>query len=350
MADFFDELEKTLGNVHARAASKGVVGDSTEYIDTGVYWLNAVLSGSIYHGFPDNKIMVLQGEPSTGKSFFTLAIAANYLKANPKARLIFMETEGAITKDLLESRGLDVSRVFVAPVSTVQEMKTTAIRALDAYQKLEEKHGMMFLLDSLGMLSTDKEVKDAIDASDKRDMTRAQLLRSTFRVIGLKLAQLNVPMVCTNHTYAVVGAYVPTSIGSGGSGDKYAASVILNLTKSQDKEGTDRVGNIIKARVVKSRFTREGAVAQCKLSYSKGLDKWFGMTDFAIESGIWKKSGTRVELPDGSKLFAKVIYADPEKYFTKDVLDAIDKHVGSLYNFGGDDVPDFDTDEEKNDE
>lgn len=334
MSDLFKLLNNTLQNKHKGVVEDGVVGDYAGYISTGSYWLNAVLSGSIYNGFPSNKIMILQGVSSTGKSYFALSMIANYLNEYPDAKVCFLETEGAISKSLFVERGIDPKRVFVVSISTVQEFRSTTAQILDAYDKQPEKHPLLIVVDSLGMLSTDKEQADALSNGDKKDMTRASLLRSAFRVISLRLAEHNVPMICTNHTYAQVGAYVPTNIGSGGGGAVYSASTIIDLSKSQDKEGTARVGNIIKAKVTKSRFTREGIVASCKLSYTKGLDKYFGLVDLAIDAGIWKSTGTRVEMEDGSKVFAKVIYADPEKYFTDDVMKRIDAHVGSIYKFG----------------
>ena len=105
----------------------------------------------------------------------------------------------------------------------------------------------MFVLDSLGMLSTEKEIQDALDDKQVRDMTKSQLVKGAFRMLTLKLGQANVPLLVTNHTYDVIGAYVPTKEMGGGSGLKYAASTIIYLSKKKEKDGTEVVGNIIKA-------------------------------------------------------------------------------------------------------
>ena len=115
----------------------------------------------------------------------------------------------------------------------------------------------MFCLDSLGMLSTSKEVDDTEQGKDTRDMTRAQVVKSIFRVLTLKLGKANVPMLVTNHTYDVVGSYVPMKEMGGGSGLKYAASTIIYLSKKKEKDGTEVIGNIIKCETKKSRFTKE---------------------------------------------------------------------------------------------
>jgi RecA/RadA recombinase len=323
-------------------ADDGVVGDTANFIDTGSYALNALLSGSIFGGLPGNKVIALAGESSTGKTFYALGIAKNFLQNHPEAGVFYFETEGALTKDMLEERGIDTKRFVIVPVSTVQEFRTQAVKILDAYEKTGKKDNrppIMMCLDSLGMLSTSKEMEDTAEGKDTRDMTRAQLVRGAFRVLSLKLAKLDVPMIVTNHTYAVVGAYVPTKTMGGGDGLKYAASTIVFLSKSKDKDGTEVIGNIIKCKLEKSRFTREQSMVETNLNFSKGLDRHYGLIDLAVEAGIWKSQGGRIELPDGKKVFGKNIMGDPKKYFTDNVLKEIDTYCGHKYKFGhgGDD-------------
>ena len=119
------------------------------------------------------------------------------------------------------------------------------------------------------MLSTTKEVEDTEAGKDTRDMTRAQVVKSIFRVLTLKLGKANVPMLVTNHTYDVVGAYIPTKEMGGGSGLKYASSTIIYLSKKKEKDGKEVVGNIIKAKTAKSRLTKENADAEIRLYYDK---------------------------------------------------------------------------------
>lgn len=338
---FLKSIVKELDNEYAGLADDGVVGDTATFIDTGSYSLNALLSGSIFGGLPGNKVTALAGESSTGKTFYALGIAKNFLQTHAEAGVFYFETEGALTKDMLRERGIDTKRFVIVPVSTVQEFRTQAVKILDAYEKSGKKENrppIMMCLDSLGMLSTSKEMEDTAEGKDTRDMTRAQLVRGAFRVLSLKLAKLDVPMIVTNHTYAVVGAYVPTKTMGGGDGLKYAASTIVFLSKSKDKDGTVVVGNIIKCKLEKSRFTREQSMVETNLNFKTGLDRHYGLIDLAVESGLWKSQGGRIELPDGKKLFGKAIMSDPNKYFTEDVLAEIDKYCGSKYKFGvGDD-------------
>jgi RecA/RadA recombinase len=177
---------------------------------------------------------------------------------------------------------------------------------------------------------------DTAEGKETRDMTRSQIVKSTFRVLTLKLGQANVPMLMTNHTYDVIGSMFPQKEMGGGSGLKYAASTIIYLGKRKEKIGTEVVGNIIHCKTYKSRITKENSQIDVKLTYKRGLDKHYGLLQLGEEAGIFKKVSTRYEMPDGSKVFGKAINDDPEKYFTKEVLEKIDEHARQKFTYGSD--------------
>ena len=174
------------------------------------------------------------------------------------------------------------------------------------------------------MLSTTKEVEDTSDGKETRDMTRAQVLKVAFRVLTLKLAKAKVPMVVTNHTYDVVGSMFPTKEMGGGSGLKYASSIVY-LSKKKEKDGTEVIGNIVHCKNHKSRLTIENKMVDVRLTYDKGLDRHYGLIDLAVKYDIFKSVSTRIELPDGSKQYGKTIMNDPEKYFTEDVMKQLEE-------------------------
>ena len=184
------------------------------------------------------------------------------------------------------------------------------------------------------MLSTTKEVEDTAEGKETRDMTRAQVLKAAFRVLTLKLGRAKVPMVVTNHTYDVVGSMFPTKEMGGGSGLKYAASSIVYLSKKKEKDGTEVIGNIIHCKNQKSRLTKENKMVDVRLTYDKGLDRYYGLLELAEEAGVFKKVSTRYELPDGSKQFGKTILNDPETYFTDDVMKTIEEHAIKVFKYG----------------
>jgi RecA/RadA recombinase len=332
-------MVKMSGNKYASLVSEGLEGsDVGGFVDTGCYLFNGLLSASIYGGLPNNKILALAGESSTGKTYFTLGIVSKFLKDNPDAVVLYFDSEQAVTSEMFKNRGIDPKRIAVFPVSTVEEFRHQAITIVDKYLELpkEDRKPTMIVLDSLGLLSTSKEMNDTAEGKETRDMTRAQIVKSTFRVLTVKLGIAKIPMIMTNHTYQVVGAYVPMSEMGGGTGLKYAASTIINLSKKKDKnaEGED-VGNIIHAKLYKGRFTKENKQIDVRLNYDSGLDPYYGLVEIAVNAGIFKKNSTRIELPDGSKVFEKTIYDNPEKYFTKDILDKLDKAVYNEFSYGG---------------
>ena len=335
--DFSKELKDIVKEIGGEYASVAAEIDETEtYVDTGSYIFNALVSGSIFGGVSGNKITAIAGETSTGKTFFSLAVVKNFLDSHPDGYCLYFDTEAAITKSLLESRGVNTQRTIVINVVTVEEFRTKTLKAVDIYLKkaVEERKPCIFVLDSLGMLSTEKEIKDALDDKQVRDMTKSQLVKGTFRMLTLKLGQANIPMIVTNHTYDVIGAYVPTKEMGGGSGIKYAASTIIYLSKKKEKDGTEVIGNIIKAKTAKSRLSKENKDVEIRLFYDeRGLDRYYGLLELGELGGLWKNTAGRYEI-GGKKLYAKEILKDPEKYFTSEVMQALDETAAKEFSYG----------------
>ena len=144
-------------------------------------------------------------------------------------------------------------------------------------QDPSDRKPLLLILDSLGMLSTTKEMEDTAEGKETRDMTRAQIVKAVFRVLTLKLGKAKVPLIITNHTYDVVGSMFPKKEMGGGSGLKYASSSIVYLSRRKEKDGTEIIGNIIHCKNYKSRLTRENALVDVRLTYDKGLDRYYGL-------------------------------------------------------------------------
>jgi len=192
----------------------------------------------------------------------------------------------------------------------------------------------MFVLDSLGMLSTEKEIRDALDDKQVRDMTKSQLVKGAFRMLTLKLGQANIPLIVTNHTYDVIGSYVPTKEMGGGSGLKYASSTIIYLSKKKEKDKTEVVGNIIKAKTAKSRLSKENQQVEIRLYYDeRGLDRYYGLLELGEYGGMWKNVAGRYEI-DGKKIYGKEILKNPQQYFTDDIMSKLDKIAKSVFSYG----------------
>ena len=334
---FLDTVIKESGNEFASRVSDGVAaGDTSSFVDTGSHIFNAVVSGSLFGGIPSNKVTALAGESSTGKTFFALSVVRNFLNQHSDGGVIYFESESAISKDMIESRGIDSKRMVIFPVATIEEFRTQATRILDKYLKepKDKRQPLMFVLDSLGMLSTSKEMEDISNDKQVRDMTKSQLIKGAFRVLTLKLGQAQVPMIVTNHTYDVIGSYVPQKEMGGGAGLKYAASTIIYLTKSKEKEGTDLVGNIIKCEAKKSRLTKEGSKVATRLYFDeRGLDKYYGLLELGEQYNIFTRVGNRLKFGETS-VYPKSVLANPEKYFTDEVMAQLEEAARTEYGYG----------------
>jgi len=333
MSDFLDELINISGNEYASKASDGMLGKVNNYIDTGSYILNALLSGSIHKGLPANKITAFAGESATGKTFFILGIVKQFLTDNPTGGVLYFESESALTPEMIEEREIDSTRFIQLPVATIQDFAQQASRVVDKHIENSEAP-LLLCLDSLGMLSTAKEVEDITTGANKVDMTKARIVKGTFRVLTLKLAKAGIPLLVTNHTYKQVGAMFPQDIMGGGSGLQYAASSIVFLSKRKEKVGTDIIGNVIHCKNFKSRLAKENKKIDVLLTYDQGLNRHYGLLDLAEKYDIIKKVSTRYELPDGAKIFGKQIMEDPEKYFTDDIMEKLEIAAQKEFQYG----------------
>ena len=332
--DFLKDIVKEIGDEYTQLAAD--IEETERFVDTGSYIFNGLVSGSIFGGVSSNKITAIAGESSTGKTFFALAVVKNFLDSNPDGYCLYFDTEAAVNKPLLESRGIDLKRLVVINVVTIEEFRSKALKAVDIYLKkpIEERKPCMFVLDSLGMLSTEKEITDALNDKQVRDMTKSQLVKGAFRMLTLKLGQANIPLIVTNHTYDVIGSYVPTKEMGGGSGLKSAASTIIYLSKKKEKDQKEVGGNLIKAKTAKSRLSKENKVVEIRLFYDhRGLDRYYGLLELGEAGGLWKNVAGRYEF-DGKKIYAKQILANPTEYFSDDIMNKLDGIAKQTFSYG----------------
>lgn len=348
MTDFL----KVLDNKFATIADDGLAaGDIAGFIDTGSYALNALVSGSIYGGLPDNKITLCGAASSTGKTFFALGCAQQFQAANPDGIVMLFESESAISKEMLIDRGVDPKRALIIPVSTVEGFRNQALKMVRHYneQPKKDRAPLFFILDSMGMLSTEKEISDIVAGNGTKDMSRAGLLKGAFRTLTLELGKAGIPLFVTNHIYEAIGqGPYAAAVQGGGTGAVYAASTELRLSKAKEKDADGSVsGAVITVTAHKSRLTRENTKVKCLIKHKGGLDRYYYLTELAEAAGIFKK-GARYELPNGEKVFGKTLKENPKKYFTKEILDQIDAWVQKNFKYAGggdEEIIDNDTDE-----
>lgn len=347
-SSFIKDMLKATGNEYGSIVEDGIeANDIVSYIDTGSYAFNALISGSLYGGIASNKVTALAGDSGVGKTYMALSMVKTFLDANPKGICMYFETEAAITSDMIRSRGIDPARVAVIGVATVEEFRNQILKVCEEYMKIpkDDRLPMITILDSLGMLSTSKEMADTIEGKDVADMTRARVIKSVFRVLTLKLGKVGIPLILTNHTYNTMALY-SSKVQGGGSGVTYAASTIVFLSKRKEKDGETVVGNTITANLKKGRQTKENSEVELLLRYDTGLNKYYGLLPIAEKYGIFKKVSTRYEMPDGSKVFEKAINENPEKYYTDEVMQQLEVAVGKEFKYGNEIEPNESVDAE----
>lgn len=340
------DMIKRTGNEYAALVKDGVAaGDVSGWIDTGSYAFNALVSGSLFGGLPSNKVTALAGESTTGKTYFTLGILKNFLRDNPTGIVMFFESESAISKDMMEERGLDTSRIAIVPVETVEQFKTQALRTVEMYleakEKKKEQPPLVMCLDSLGNLSTEKEMADSAEGKNVRDMTRSQVVKAAFRTLTLKLGKADIPLIITNHVYEVIGKMYADKEMGGGSGLKYAASTTIFLTKAKARGedigggSADKsvVGSIVTATANKSRLTKEGSKVKTMLTYDRGLSRYFWLLEMGLEAGIIEQTGAKYSILGRDKVFKKNILGNPKEYFDQEFLDELEKWVHTKFTY-----------------
>lgn len=336
--NFARNLVKQLNDDATNIMEDGLnISETSGTIDTGSHILNAALSKDLFGGVQDNKITAFAGEEATGKTYFALALAWAFQQQNPDGVVLYYDSEASVTKDMMAERGLDISRIIISEKATVQDFKVHLLKTLDLYMKDDKRPRLLCVLDSLGQLASTKEMADAKEGKEVVDMTKAKVIRSAFRVLQLELARAKVPLIVTNHTYINVGSFISQSEMGGGSGLKYAASTICYLTKAKERDGTDVTGAIVTVTIKKSRFTRENKKIKVRISYDKGLDRYYGLIELSEKYGLIKKVGNKWSFPDNNPAFEKEIYKNPEKYFTPRFLEVLNKYADQEFRYGAPD-------------
>ncbi len=375
----FDKLVKTArkNNDFAFKMNEENPYEVKEWIDSGCYVLNAMLSdGDMFKGFPAGKRITMSGAESTGKSLLTILMIKMYLKSKPNAKAIFFESEGSSTVDMARKAKIPEESMIILPVSTVEETRNQMVQLLDmindtkyGYTRTksektkkivrtkikdfkpvpeDEQEHFIFVLDSLGMLGTEKETEDAGNSKNTVDMTKAKMIKSFARVVSLKLSMSQCPFVIVNHIYASLDQYKPP-VESGGSGVAYMKDVSLLINKKKQKDGTEHIGSLLQLTAGKSRFMQEGKSVVVALNFKKGINKYSYLYDLANELKVFKKDGYSWILADGTKATMKSIRENQSKYFKNEQnLQAVRDAVYENFTFGGDTFMD-DIDDEMED-
>lgn len=251
-----------------------------DMIQTSIPAMNVALSGELDGGFAPG-LTLWCGPSKHFKSMFSLIMAKSYMDKYPDAVMIFYDCEFGTPSAYFSSLEMDTSRIFHIPVMNMEEFKFDCIKQLE---NLDRGDRVIFVVDSLGNMSSKKEMEDAIEGKSVQDMSRAKQMKSIFRMITPYLNRLDIPMVAVNHIYMEQGLY-PKAIVSGGTGVYLSADNIFILGRQQEKDGTDIIGYNFIINVEKSRYVREKSKIPVCVKFEGGLSKWSGLLDMALESG-----------------------------------------------------------------
>jgi recombination protein RecA len=309
-----------------RSITKSIEGlamgfnDPTDWISTGNYALNYLISGDFYKGIPLGKVTVFAGESGSGKSF----LCSGNLVRNAQEKGIFVvliDTENALDKIWLEALGVDVSedKLLKINMSMIDDVAKTISEFMKEYKEIpeEDRPKVLFVIDSLGMLLTPTDVSQFEAGELKGDMGRkpkalAALVRNCVNMFG----NYNVGMVCTNHTYASQDPYDPDDKISGGQGFIFASSIVVAMKKLKLKEDEDgnKTSEVLGIRagckIMKTRYSKPFETIQIKIPYSTGLNPYSGMFDMLESKKYLTKEGNRYSYIDTN--------GEIHKYFRKE--------------------------------
>lgn len=310
---FLEKLSKKISVGHK------FVGDQLDdlriknFIDTGNYLLNAQISGDVLKGLPGNKLTILAGPSQTGKTFITQEIVKSAQLQGYD--IIYYDTEGAQDLDSLKRRNLDLSKLMLIKLNTVEALNESM---MELTENLKDGDKVLIVVDSLGMLSTRKEIEDTKQRKEAKDMTRAAAIKEFVRVNVLSLNLKNIPFVVINHTYAQVGMFVSGQKQSGGSGAEYSPSVSLFLKKKKDKASNGTViGAIITSTLDKGRLSKPYTEIELNINYTSGLSRYSGLLNEALEGHFIEKGSKKGSFSyKGEELTVKTI----TKEFFEDLL------------------------------
>jgi len=294
--------------------------DPTDWVSTGNFALNYLISGDFTKGIPLGKVTVFAGESGAGKSY----ICSGNIVKNAQEQGIFViliDSENALDEKWLHALGVNTTeeKLLKLNMAMIDDVAKTISEFVKEYRDMpaENRAKVLFVIDSLGMLLTPTDVNQFEAGDMKGDMGRkpkalTSLVRNTVNMIGA----LNIGIVCTNHTYASQDMFDPDDKISGGQGFIYASSIVVAMKKLKLKEdeGGNKISDVrgIRAgcKVMKTRYAKPFEGVQVKIPYSTGMSPYSGLVDMAEKAGLLVKDGNRLRFGEADsaneiKMFRK---------------------------------------------
>ena len=334
-----DKLKKNtkIGTTAVLAESEFFV--KKDPIPTSVPMMNVALSGSVDGGVMSG-LTVLAGPSKHFKTSFGLIMASSYLKAKPKAVMLFYDSEFGSPQAYFQQFDIDTTRVLHTPIANVEELKFDLMAQLEQLDKTDD---VIIVIDSIGNLASKKEMEDALSEKSVADMSRAKALKGLFRMVTPYLTTKDIPLVAVNHTYKEIGLF-PKDIVGGGTGIYYSADNIWIIGRQQDKKGTDIQGYHFVINIEKSRFVKEKSKIPITVSWEGGVREYSGLLEVALAGAYVTKPSNGWYQVKGSE--SKVRYDDTlSKEFWDPIFINTDfkEFVKKQYSIGYQTVVDMDS-------
>ena len=309
MSDLLNKLRKNTTIKDSDILSDSKFFNAKDMIATTIPAINIALSGKISGGFVPG-LTIWAGPSKHFKTSFSLLMAKAYMDKYSDAVMLFYDSEFGTPQSYFDSFGIDTTRVLHTPVTDVEQLK---FDIMHQFEEIKRGDHVIIVIDSVGNLASKKEVDDALKQNSAADMTRAKQLKSLFRMVTPHLNLKDIPLVVVNHTYQTQEMY-SKAVVSGGTGIYYSADNIFIVGRQQEKDGKDVTGYNFIINVEKSRFVKEKSKIPVEVSWDKGISKWSGLLDMALESGhvIKPKVGwfQRVDMETGEILDKSYRMAD----------------------------------------
>lgn len=284
MSKLLEKLMKSGSVKGTSVLSESSFFGEKDQIPTAIPALNIAFSGSPQGGMVSG-LTVIAGPSRHFKSHIGLMGVKAYFDKYPDAVCLFYDSEFGITPEYLAQNGVDGDRMLHIPIEHIEQLKFDIAKRLE---DIDRKDRVIIFMDSIGNLASKKEVEDALDGKSAADMTRAKQIKSLFRIVTPHLTTKDIPCLVINHTYETQEMFSKQVI-SGGTGIMYSANTAFIIGRAQEKEGKDLVGYNFNINVEKSRFVREKSKIPLSVTFEGGVNKYSGMLDMALDSGLIQK-------------------------------------------------------------
>ena len=333
--EIFSDLEKL--NPDASILSESPLSIVDNWIDTGSFALNAIMSGSVYGGVPQGRIVGFTGPTSSGKTLIINKIIGKAQKQLGQYGVIW-DSEVAIDANAAANVGCDITRIRHNPIDTVENCRNQISTFLDNIIKKGYQGKFIIAIDSLGNLSSAKELADIEKDKSATDMgLRAKAIKSMMRALTYKAAKAKTTILFSNHVYSDPSAMFPSLVQpqSGGKGPSYLASLLVQLSHKAEKgekehsdepmiTNAERIGATLNAMTIKNRFVPPFLRTDMYINYKTGLDRYAGLLELALNYEIIIQSGPTYTLKDGKKLGFHKNFKNNAEFWNNDILPELD--------------------------